>query len=88
MILTKRVDKMTGYWPWFFLCAFMDREEVKVHNYTRKTGKVVMQPSILKELSKLGQDRMMELSLSIKVFSLIWSMIISSSPTKRIIPSG
>lgn len=88
MIFTKRVDKMTGYWLWFFLCAFMDREEVKVHNYAKKTGKAVMQPSVLKELSKLGQDRMMELSLSIKVFSLIWSKIISSSPTKRIIPSG
>ena len=88
MIFTKREDKMTGYWPWFFLCAFMDREEVKVHNYARKTGKAVMQPSILKELSKLGQDRMMELSLSIEIFSLIWPKIISSNPTKRIIPSG
>ena len=79
---------MTEYWPWFFLCAFMDRDEVKVHNYATKTRKADMQPSILNELSKLGQDRMMKLSLSIKVFSLIWPKIISSSPTKRIIPSG
>lgn len=88
MLLTKSVDKMTEYRPWFFLCAFMDRDKVKVHNYATKTRKADMQPSILNELSKLGQDRMMELSLSIKVFSVIWPKKISCSGTKRIIPSG
>ena len=66
----------------------MDRDEVKVHNYATKTRKADMQLSIFNELSKLGQDRMMELSLSMKVFSVIGPKKISSCETKRIIPSG
>ena len=34
-LLTKREVKMAGYWPSFFCCVFMDRDE-EVHKHAKK----------------------------------------------------
>ena len=35
-LLTKREVKMAGYWPSFFFCVFMDRDEVEFHKHAKK----------------------------------------------------
>ena len=35
-LLTKCEAKMAGYWPSFFLCVFMNRDEVEVHKLSKK----------------------------------------------------